>query len=46
MIDIIQFNITNSAIVNEIFNVCFTVFLYVIPVKMISDILKRASKWF
>ena len=46
MIDIIQFNISNSAIFNEVFNLGFTVLVYVIPVKLISVILMKASKWF
>jgi len=46
MIDIIQFNITSSIPFNEVFNVVFTVFLYVIPVKLVAFILHKASKWF
>ena len=46
MIEIIQFSITDSAVINEIFDITFTVFLVVIPVKLISEIFRRASRWF
>ena len=46
MIDIIHFSATDSYVFNYIFDACFTVFLVAIPIRLISDILKRASKWF
>jgi len=46
MITILHFAMTTDPVINYYSDVVFTVFIYVIPIKLIFSVLDRGSKWF